>query len=71
MTNVYADVDVSEQEDEESESVSGSDVEQSPWYNADAIAIAVSDLVNVNRIEPVWNSIEAIVGCSEEEWQVK
>ena len=41
MTNVYADVDVSEQEDEGLESVSGSDVEQSPWYNADAIAIAV------------------------------
>ena len=39
--------------------------------NADAIAIAVSDLANVNRIEPVWNSIEAIVACSEEEWQVK
>jgi len=69
--NVYADVDVSEQEDEGAESVSGSDVEQSPWYNADAIAIAVSDLANVNRIEPVWNSIEAIVACSEEEWQVK
>ena len=71
MTNVYADVEVSEQEDEGSESVSGSDVEQSPWYNADPIAFAVSDLEKVNRIQPVWNSIDAIVGCSEEEWKEK
>ena len=42
MMNVYADVDVFEQEDEGAESVSGCDVGQSPWYNADAITIAVS-----------------------------
>ena len=71
MTNVYADVDVSEQEDEGSESISRSDVERSPWYNADPIATAVSDLEKVNRIQPVWNSIDAIVECSQEEWKEK
>ena len=71
MMNVYADFNVSEQVDEGSKSVSGSDVEQSPWYNADAIAFAVSNLANVNRIQHVRNSIDAIVACSQEEWQVK
>ena len=64
-------VDVSEQEDEGSESVSRSDVEQSPWYNADLIAFAVSDSEKVDRIHSVWNSIDAIVGCSQVEWKEK
>ena len=71
MTNVYAEVDVSEQGDEGSESVSGSDVEQSAGYTSDLIAIAASDLEKVNRMPTVWNSIEAIVECSPKEWEEK
>ena len=41
------------------------------WYNADLIAFAVSDLEKVNRIQPIWNSIEAMVECNQEEWKEK
>ena len=71
MTNLYAVVDLSDQGDEGSESGYGSDVEQSAWYTADPIAIAASDLEKVNRMLLVWDSIEAIVECSPQEWEEK
>ena len=71
MTNLYANVEVSEQGDEGLESVYGSDVEQSAWYTADPIAIAASDLEKVNKMLPVWDSIVAIVECGPKEWEEK
>ena len=68
---MYSEFDSAKQGDAESESISESDVEQSAWYTADPIAIAGSDLEEVNKMLPVWDSIDAIVACGPEEWEEK